>query len=146
MSENNFGQVFITDTQRSRIEHVFKLIDRFKKSNIELLISTDDGSEGFKGLVSDLTEKIFEKNKFDSVLTCGPELMMKKLYDICNNSNFQASLERFMKCGVGICSQCCVGDGLRLCIEGPVMDGEILKNIEDFGLFKRDSSGRRILF
>lgn len=121
-------------------------IDRFKKRNIEFLISTDDGSEGFKGLVSDLTKKIYDKNKFDSVLTCGPEIMMKKLYDICIKSNFQASLERFMKCGVGICSQCCVGDGLRLCIEGPVLDGEILKNIEDFGIFKRNSSGRRIFF
>jgi len=119
---------------------------RLKKSDIETYVSTDDGSKGFKGLATDLAKEIIQKNKFDSVLTCGPELMMKKLFEICIGISFQASLERYMKCGIGICGQCCVGEGLRVCKEGPVFDEKMLKNIKDFGLFKRDAAGKKIRF
>jgi dihydroorotate dehydrogenase electron transfer subunit len=46
-----------------------------------------------------------------------------------------------MKCGVGICGQCCVGNGIRVCLEGPVFDKNVLKNIDDFGKYKRNESG-----
>ncbi len=72
--------------------------------------------------------------------------MMKKLYKICSDISFQASLERYMKCGIGLCGQCCVGKGLRVCKEGPVFDEKILKNIEDFGVFKRNAAGIKIKF
>ena len=108
------------------------------------MISTDDGSKGYKGLASDLAKEEIAKEKFDQVLTCGPEIMMKKLYDICKNIPFQASLERYMKCGFGICGQCCIGEGLRVCKEGPVFDGKTLKKIQDFGIYTRDASGRKI--
>lgn len=120
--------------------------NRLKKSGLELFITTDDGSKGFKGLATDLAEDLIQKNKFDSVITCGPELMMKKLYKICSDISFQASLERYMKCGIGLCGQCCVGKGLRVCKEGPVFDEKILKNIEDFGVFKRNAAGIKIKF
>ena len=118
--------------------------NRLKRSDLEIYITTDDGSKGFKGLAVDLAKDLIHKNKFDSVMTCGPELMMKKLYDICSDISFQASLERYMKCGIGICGQCCVGEGLRVCREGPVFDEKMLKNIEDFGVFKRDAAGVKI--
>ncbi|RLF55668.1 MAG: dihydroorotate dehydrogenase electron transfer subunit, partial [Thermoplasmata archaeon] len=54
------------------------------------------------------------------------------------------SLERYMKCGFGICGQCCIGKGLRVCKDGPVFDGETLKDIEEFGNYKRDASGKKI--
>ncbi|UCF49233.1 MAG: dihydroorotate dehydrogenase electron transfer subunit [Thermoplasmatales archaeon] len=120
--------------------------NRIKKYGAELLISTDDGSKGYKGVVSDLAEEIMTDNKFDQVLTCGPELMMKKLFEKSKNISFQASLERYMKCGFGICGQCCVGKGLRVCNEGPVFDGKTLEKIEDFGIFKRDASGKKVIF
>jgi dihydroorotate dehydrogenase electron transfer subunit len=66
------------------------------------------------------------------------------LFDVSINISFQASLERYMKCGVGICSQCCIGNGLRVCVEGPVFNRDVLKNVKDFGLYKRDASGRKI--
>ena len=72
--------------------------------------------------------------------------MMKKLFELSKNIPFQASLERYMKCGIGICGQCTVGKGLRVCEEGPIFDRNTLKNIEDFGIFKRDSAGRKIRF
>ena len=120
--------------------------DRFKKLGAEIHISTEDGSKGYKGFATGLADGLLSKEKFTSVLTCGPEIMMKNLLDLCKDVSFQASLERYMKCGVGICSQCCIGEGLRVCIEGSVFDGKTLKNIEDFGLYKRDSTGRKIRF
>ena len=114
--------------------------------NIDLKISTDDGSTGFKGLASELAEKIIKEENFDQVITCGPEKMMKKIVDICNSHKLpiQASLERYIKCGIGLCGQCCIGEGLRVCKDGPVFEGDILGKIPEFGYFKRDASGRKI--
>ena len=66
---------------------------------------------------------------------------MKELFEYFKEKQFQASLERYMKCAVGICGQCCIGNGLRLCVEGPVFDSKILKNIIDFGRYKRNEYG-----
>lgn len=120
--------------------------NRIKKCGAEIHVSTDDGSKGYKGFATDLAKELVDNDKFDSVLTCGPEKMMKKLFEIYGNIPFQASLERYMKCGIGICGQCCVGKGLRVCEEGPVFDGKTLKNIEDFGVYKRDAAGRKVRF
>ena len=140
---NNISSTFIIGIKNSS-ELFFE--DRIKDCGAEIRISTDDGSKGYKGLASDLAKELLCKEKFTSVLTCGPEIMMKSLLGLCSDISFQASLERYMKCGVGICSQCCIGQGLRVCVEGPVFDGETLKNIEEFGLYRRDASGRKIKF
>jgi dihydroorotate dehydrogenase electron transfer subunit len=120
--------------------------NRIKNSGAELLVCTDDGSYGYNGFVTCLAEDKISNNKYDQILTCGPEVMMKKLFNICKHISFQASLERYMKCGFGLCGQCCVGDGLRVCEEGPVFDEITLKNIEDFGSYKRDASGNKVSF
>lgn len=119
---------------------------RLKKCGANLIISTDDGSAGYKGFASDAAKEILKTEKIDAVLTCGPEMMMKTLLDFCKNISFQASLERYMKCSIGICGQCCIGKGLRVCIDGPVFDGKTLKNVKDFGVYRRDSAGRKIQF
>lgn len=118
--------------------------DRVKKSEAELHICTDDGSLGEKSLATERTNEIIKEKEFSTVYTCGPEVMMKKLFDMCKNVAFQASLERYMKCGVGLCGQCCIGEGLRVCKEGPVFEGETLKTFEEFGRYKRDASGKKI--
>jgi dihydroorotate dehydrogenase electron transfer subunit len=120
--------------------------NRIKKSSADLFVCTDDGSYGYKGFVTCLAEDTISNNQFDQILTCGPEIMMKKLFEISKNISFQASLERYMKCGFGLCGQCCVGDGLRVCKEGPVFDEKTLKKIEDFGVYKRDASGKKVKF
>jgi dihydroorotate dehydrogenase electron transfer subunit len=51
-----------------------------------------------------------------------------------------------MKCALGICGQCCIGEGLRVCMDGPIFDGETLKNVTDFGVYRRDSAGRKVRF
>jgi dihydroorotate dehydrogenase electron transfer subunit len=129
---------------KNKNELFFK--DRLEKIDAKVHVTTDDGSLGFKGFATDIVEKILDENKFDSIITCGPEIMMKRLLEMGRDIPFQASLERYMKCGFGLCGQCTIGDGIRVCKEGPVFDGKTLKNIEDFGLFKRDGAGRKVRF
>jgi dihydroorotate dehydrogenase electron transfer subunit len=120
--------------------------DRLRRCGATVLVSTDDGSQGYKGLASDLAKDILTKEKIDAVFTCGPEPMMKTLLSCCKTIPFQASLERYMKCSIGICGQCCVGNGLRVCLDGPIFDGSTLRKIEDFGVYRRDAAGRKIPF
>ena len=116
------------------------------KNISSLSITTDDGSIGFKGFATEMAEKIMEKEDFDIVYTCGPEIMMKKMLDLCmeRGIEMQASLERYMKCGIGVCGHCCIGRGLRVCVDGPVFNHEVLEKLEEFGVYSRDASGRRI--
>ncbi|MEM3507577.1 MAG: dihydroorotate dehydrogenase electron transfer subunit [Candidatus Bathyarchaeia archaeon] len=113
--------------------------------NTNLIVATDDGSYGKKGLVSEIAQEILKYENFDVVYACGPELMIKKIFDIVYEKElqFQASLERYMKCGVGICGSCNLGP-YRVCIDGPVFSKEDMKKMEEFGIYKKDSSGRRI--
>ncbi|OYT28712.1 dihydroorotate dehydrogenase electron transfer subunit [Thermoplasmatales archaeon ex4572_165] len=120
-------------------------IKRLQKTDANVHIATDDGSKGYKGYTSKLTEKIIKEKQIDTIYTCGPELMMKSIFEICikNNISLQASLERYMKCAVGICGQCCIGEGLRVCIEGPIFSDKQLLDISDFGVFNRNASGKK---
>lgn len=119
-------------------------LDRLKNRCKDLFIATDDGSKGYQGFVSDMVAEILEKEEYDEILTCGPELMIKKVADIAKPRNIpvQASLERFMKCGVGICDSCAI-DGYHVCKDGPVFSDKILSKLDDFGRFRRDACGRK---
>ena len=90
--------------------------------------------------------KLIEENTYDNILTCGPEPMMKNLLNTCQKYHieYQASLERYMKCAIGICGQCTIGNGQRVCIEGPIFTKEQLITFSDFGQSKRDASGKKI--
>lgn len=105
--------------------------------------STDDGTLGFRGLATEQAEEILKKGKFDQVFSCGPEKMMFSLHSIARKHRVpvQFSLERIMKCGMGICGSCTLGD-LVLCRDGPVLDDDNLKRVEnEFGFFERNKSG-----
>jgi len=123
-----------------------------KIPNLKLHIATDDGSYGYKGYVTDLLEKnIHEIRDIKSVVvvTCGPELMQKKVLDICNQNKIdcEVSIERYMKCGVGVCGQCVVDDlGICMCTEGPVVNKKLASKIFEFGKYHRDKSGAIINF
>jgi dihydroorotate dehydrogenase electron transfer subunit len=71
--------------------------------------------------------------------------MMKKIVDIANKMEIpiQASLERYMKCGIGMCDSCSI-NGLQVCRDGPVFSGDVLKNLEEFGKRRRDVCGRAV--
>ena len=73
------------------------------------------------------------------------EIMMKKIFNLCNKYNvkMQASLERYMKCGVGICDSCAI-NSFHVCKDGPVFDEKKLVLINEFGYWKRSPSGKKI--
>jgi dihydroorotate dehydrogenase electron transfer subunit len=118
--------------------------DRYKKGPVKYFPCTDDGSFGFKGFTTDFFRGFVKSEKVDYVYTCGPEVMMKKVFNICESRDVgcQASLERYMKCGFGLCGSCSLDPaGWRVCKEGPVFDSAQLRLIKEFGIYKRDGMG-----
>ncbi len=108
-----------------------------------LIITTDDGSYGIKGVATDPLEELLMNERFDMIYTCGPELMMKKVLELADKYGIEAeaSLERIMKCGIGLCSSCCLGSYI-LCKDGPVLNSSSILNLKEFGRYYRDKSGR----
>ena len=104
-------------------------VQDFKKSGCDVRISTDDGSSGFKGRVTDLLKEVLSA---DMIYACGPKPMLKAVADIANERGVwaQLSLEEHMSCGIGACLGCAVKTkaGLkRVCKEGPVFNaGDII--------------------
>ncbi len=92
----------------------------------DLSISTEDGSRGSRGRVTELLESVLESDM--EVFTCGPDRMMAAVAAICAARNVpcEASLETPMACGYGVCLGCpvpLVGGGyLYACTEGPCVD------------------------
>ena len=90
-----------------------------------VLITTEDGSEGEKGFVTN--HSVLSAEQFDFIATCGPKPMMMAVarYAYKNNIECEASLENKMACGVGACL-CCVEKTVEgnkcVCKEGPVMN------------------------
>ncbi|MFX1446303.1 MAG: dihydroorotate dehydrogenase electron transfer subunit [Promethearchaeota archaeon] len=131
-------------------ELIFK--DIFNELASDTFYCTDDGSFGIKGVSSDVFKEIlkdYNKNDLSSirVYSCGPEIMLYKLFKICeeNDIEFYASLERIMRCGCGLCGLCALDPlGLLVCKDGPVFDLKTLKKIQDFGKFQRDFTGKKI--
>ncbi|HDM67088.1 MAG TPA: dihydroorotate dehydrogenase electron transfer subunit, partial [Thermoplasmatales archaeon] len=117
--------------------------ERLKENGAKVYIATDDGTRGYKGFASELAIKLLKEEEFSLIITCGPELMMKQLLLNRGDIPLQASLERYMKCGIGVCGHCCIGRGLRVCVDGPVFNHEVLEKLEEFGVYTRDASGRR---
>ena len=116
--------------------------DLLKNNPHRVLVSTDDGSYGERGLVTDLVEDLTSKTRYDAVYVCGPEIMMYKTVQSAHKRGIfvQASLERMMKCGVGICGSCCVGGDL-VCRDGTVFDGKQLSANKEFGHLYRNKAG-----
>jgi len=87
-------------------------------------------------------EELLEKSSFDAVYTCGPELMMYKTVKLATSNQIfvQASLERMMKCGIGICGSCCIKQDL-VCRDGTIFDGNYLMENDEFGHYYRTKSG-----
>ena len=128
-------------------EHLLYIEELQSLKGLDVHIATDDGSEGFKGYnVDQIKEVMGEGESFDQIFGCGPEMMLKALSGLSKDSNIpsQLSLERYMKCGYGLCGNCVVDPlGIRLCIEGPVVKNETCLKIEEFGKYHRDSVGRK---
>ena len=120
------------------------LLERLRRSSRRLILTTEDGSIGLKGLATDPLGELLEEG-FDIVYTCGPEPMMYRVFLEADRRGIpvEACLERIMRCCVGICGSCVV-DGVRLCVEGPVLGSETLRRLREFGRFRRGFSGRLV--
>ena len=100
------------------------MLDEFRKYG-RVCITTEDGSEGEKGFVTN--HSLLHKEQFDRIATCGPTPMMKAVACYARQAEMEceASLENLMACGLGACL-CCVEkttDGnLCVCKDGPVFN------------------------
>lgn len=121
-----------------------------KVKNCQCHLATDNGEKGHQGYVTDLLEGLLQKSKDKNkilVCACGPELMEKKVLDLCNQygADCEVSIERYMKCGLGVCGQCAVDPlGICMCTHGPVVKKDLANQITEFGRYHRDKSGARI--
>ncbi len=112
-----------------------------------IVVTTEDGNYGLQGLVTTRVEKLLAKReKFDMIYACGPERMMHRMYELSRKSNarLQVSLERFMRCAIGLCGTCVIGK-YRVCRDGPIFSDEQLLDVqEEFGRFRLGFDGRRL--
>ena len=120
-------------------------VEQFRRLGVDLLIATDDGSHGYHGFVTDAVLQSSESLDHSALYACGPEAMLVALHRLCREHHIpgQLSIERYMKCGFGICGQCAI-DGLLVCQDGPVFHVERLDGLRDFGHAHRTATGRRL--
>lgn len=106
----------------------------------ELILATEDGSLGFRGLLTDALEEKRVSPHIKKAFVCGPEAMMKKVAQLLQLWNLpgEFSLEAFMGCGFGVCWGCVrrIKRGkeyqwVRICQEGPVFSGEEIEWISE---------------
>lgn len=124
------------------------LEDEVRKSSDEVIIMTDDGSYGRKGLVTEGIESVIQREKVDKCFAIGPAVMMKfcclltKKYGIPTD----VSLNTIMVDGTGMCGACRISVGGKtrfVCVDGPEFDGhqvdfdEMLKRM---GAFKKEET------
>ena len=120
-------------------------VERLCALNIPAMISTDDGSVGYKGYVTNALEHFLDSqssvlNPRFTLYTCGPEVMMKRVAQIGAERDIpvQVAVERAMACGMGTCQSCCIRhevptdidpQGWRYklaCTDGPIFAGDAL--------------------
>ncbi len=114
----------------ARTQEEFPLSDKLV-NRLSIIPTTDDGSFGRHGLVSDCLEEFLTQQKWQNagVYSCGPTAMIKAVERICRQHDLphQASLENRMACGIGVCQGCALRmkEGFKLvCKDGPVFEAD----------------------
>ena len=108
----------------ARTQKDLLLVDEFRRYG-EVFVTTEDGSEGERGFVTQ--HSLLGRERFDMIQTCGPTPMMKAVarYAYSQGVECEVSLENMMACGLGACL-CCVEKttegNLCVCKEGPVFN------------------------
>jgi dihydroorotate dehydrogenase electron transfer subunit len=117
-----------------RTAKLLACVPDFQAAGLDVRLSSDDGSVGHHGLVTDVLNQTLEETQGQDrlVACCGPEPMMEAVADACRRSNTRCivSLETPMACGIGVCFSCVAKvrqpdgswDWKRTCVEGPVFD------------------------
>jgi len=121
----------VTQIYGSRSKSLIYCKDRYCKESDAVIFTTDDGSEGTKGFVTDAAASLLEKNSYDMVYVCGPKPMMRGLSPVIERSGIpcEVSLENYFGCGTGICYGCTIRTkegNRRVCTDGPVFNADII--------------------
>jgi dihydroorotate dehydrogenase electron transfer subunit len=112
-------------------------------------VTTEDGTCGLKTLATQPLEKYLANkhdSKLDMIYTCGPEPMIRRVFNLVEKHclPLEASLERLMRCGIGICGSCMIGK-YRVCKDGPIFNSKQLREVKDeLGISKLGFNGNRI--
>lgn len=130
-------------------EKLFGVLEA-KRIASTVTITTDDGSMGEAGLVTDHLSAAIERAATDVVYACGPMGMLAAVADIATDAGVysQCAVEESMACGIGVCMTCVlpvIGDDgitrmLRSCVEGPVFRGDRVR-WDDVGTIPADTWG-----
>ena len=132
-----------------RTKELIILEDAVRKSSDEVIIMTDDGSYGNKGLVTEGVERIIKREKVDKCFAIGPAVMMKFVCLLTKKYNIptDVSLNTIMVDGTGMCGACRITVGGKtkfVCVDGPEFDGhqvdfdEMLKRMGAFKPIERE--------
>ncbi|MBA7588358.1 Dihydroorotate dehydrogenase B (NAD(+)), electron transfer subunit [subsurface metagenome] len=111
----------------ARTKELIILEEQIREFSDEVIIMTDDGSYGKKGLVTHGMEEIIKREKIDLAVTVGPAIMMKFVALLTKKYNIRtlASLNTIMVDGTGMCGACRVTVGGKtrfVCVDGPEFD------------------------
>jgi dihydroorotate dehydrogenase electron transfer subunit len=131
------------------VDRLFGQLDA-RRIATSIEVTTDDGSMGRKGRVSDVLPALLDKTGSDVVYACGPMAMLRAVSQIAGERDIpcQVAVEESMACGVGVCMTCVLpvvgDDGLtrmvRSCVEGPVFLGDRVR-WDDVGTVPADVVG-----
>ena len=106
-----------------------------KRSVSSLTLSTDDGTAGVHGKITESIPRLIREFNTEVIYSCGPMSMLSSINQIAQEFDLvhQCSVEESMACGIGVCMTCVVpvrvGEDLKMlrtCIDGPVMDGSTI--------------------
>ncbi|MEX2288863.1 MAG: dihydroorotate dehydrogenase electron transfer subunit [Mycobacteriales bacterium] len=130
-------------------DRLFGFLDA-KRLGDSVTVTTDDGSIGQPGRVSDVLPGVFDRSRTDLVYTCGPMAMLRAVSDLAAERAIpcQVAVEESMACGIGVCMTCVLpvvgDDGLtrmvRSCVEGPVFLGDRVR-WDELGTVPPDTVG-----
>jgi dihydroorotate dehydrogenase electron transfer subunit len=133
----------------AREDRLFGALDA-KRISATLTVTTDDGSVGHHGRVSDVLPDVLAASKADVVYACGPMGMLRAVSQVAEALGLpcQIAVEELMACGVGVCMTCVlpvIGDDgitrmVRSCVDGPVFHGDRVR-FDDVGTIPADAHG-----
>jgi dihydroorotate dehydrogenase electron transfer subunit len=131
----------------ARTQSELLFIDQLTKVCQEgkLITTTNDGTHGRQGIVTDPLPELLDIEKFDAIYTCGPEVMVKKIFETTQKHSqpLEASLERLMRCGIGLCGSCVIGK-YRVCKDGPIFNNTQLSEVKnELGVSKLNLNGSK---
>lgn len=111
-----------TKTDLLYVNRFRALAERDASTQIDILVTTDDGSEGARGVVTEAIMPLLATGDVTQIYACGPHPMLAALRQLALRHRVpcQLSWEEYMRCGMGLCGSC-EFEGALLCLDGPVI-------------------------